>query len=371
MLNIRLAHDSVHEPHAMGSLGYTSIAKTPARPLITNHSRMLLKENAVEKQTVKGKRIAYPNTPAHGIQKLDSVSKPLAPAAPKLIALVDKTNKTPFRSRLYNPMTPLASGKQPSTSFSPMKAIPEPGTVIRPSAARKSIRLPQSASRSFETPEREGRKPFWEISDGDITVDLGPSELVPDGLVVEEEDDDEIEYTTPAVPDEVYDPGFEMPNYISLGRSLILFSAHRWIDDFVMGHPLLPDGLYNELLVSSRNFQRIDIDDPFLKHESTAEDQSRCSKAKPTKAITTNGKVARRTAPSTAPRSDARLPPKTHEKSRNTSSVLSSRRPTRTASTATKPFYTGTCGDDQIILGSCSEDDNLHADFLFQIERGK
>ena len=73
-----------------------------------------------------------------------------------------------------------------------------PKSVLRPSSTRKSIRLP---SKNFETPDARGRKPHWDVSDGDISVDLGStSGNVLDGAIIIEEDDDEVEYVPPAIP---------------------------------------------------------------------------------------------------------------------------------------------------------------------------
>lgn len=114
-------------------------------------------------------------------------------------ALFDKTNRTPFpSSRDQFPVTPLpAVGKL-------QLGVPNldvPATVLRPSSTRKSLRAPRASS-NFETPEARGRRPHWDVSDGDISVEFVTSSALEgvDVIVEEKEDDDEVEYMPPSDP---------------------------------------------------------------------------------------------------------------------------------------------------------------------------
>lgn len=119
--------------------------------------------------------------------------------------LLDLTNKTPFANHTI-PESPSGSAFE-----SPLKApfkhradADAPETVLRPSRARTSVRLPRISGGSTcgglppVTPAPEGRRPHWEIvndgedaSIGEMTVDdiEGPSMPL----------DDEVEYMPPPI----------------------------------------------------------------------------------------------------------------------------------------------------------------------------
>ena len=108
-------------------------------------------------------------------------------------ALVDKT---PLPNRVGNQQfqTPLLL----SSKFQ-MHPLLEPSTllqfdnmgdaVLRPSSTRKHIRVPRSASKSFETPLNSSN--HWDVSEVSIVV---PE---PQAETVVEDDYDEIEYMPP------------------------------------------------------------------------------------------------------------------------------------------------------------------------------
>jgi hypothetical protein len=113
-------------------------------------------------------------------------------------------DKTPFPNRVAaHPLhTPLPHGpKFPKLSFlehgtgALLHPHDTPETLLRPSSARTHIRVPRSASRSFETPLNQGN--HWDVSDVSICV---PEVQVQ--VPVVEEDYDEVEYMPPHVPGE-------------------------------------------------------------------------------------------------------------------------------------------------------------------------
>lgn len=71
-----------------------------------------------------------------------------------------------------------------------------PGALLLPSAQRKNMRLPRSASKKFTTPKQQGM--HWDVSDGDIDPDVSADQDAQDQ--VDEPDYDEIEYMPPKVP---------------------------------------------------------------------------------------------------------------------------------------------------------------------------
>ncbi|KAG9015606.1 hypothetical protein FRB90_004746 [Tulasnella sp. 427] len=219
MLSLRSAQDFTN---------FNVPAKTPARNRPINLPSTLLKENASRHpNTSKSTRIVYPATPA---AKLASSSfdddrttllKPSAVTNTRLIALVDKTNKTPYPARLPFPVTPVPSGKL-QLGVTPRISIDAPASVLRPSSTRKSLRAPR---KSFETPEKIGRRPHWDISDGEIDADVNVSG-VSGQEIIEEEDDDDVEYMPPSYLDESFDPGFDVPDYRAVGADVMYFDKH-------------------------------------------------------------------------------------------------------------------------------------------------
>lgn len=104
-------------------------------------------------------------------------------------------DKTPFANRAGVPLTtPLTRGskivKLPLSVTH--TALQTPGTLLRPSSTRKHIRVPRSASKSFETPQSQGQ--HWDVSD----VSIEGLEAVAVNESIEEEDCDEIECMPPS-----------------------------------------------------------------------------------------------------------------------------------------------------------------------------
>ncbi|KAG8906924.1 hypothetical protein FRB99_005698 [Tulasnella sp. 403] len=245
MLSVRAGDD----------LGRSYTVKTPRRGLQQQLPRTLMKENATRglgSQTVKSGRVGYPATPGmkgfesigpqrlFGEKLLGTTSNMKASTsqqpASRLAALADKTNKTPFILRTQFPVTPLPAQKlQLGATPKDTDTLDLPSPVLRPSSTRKSIRAPRSASKNFQTPERRGRRPHWDISDGDISVEivnlsaggLGlDNEIIEEGAELDEDDDDEIEYMPPSGTEIPYDPGFDMPDYRALGAAIMSFSRY-------------------------------------------------------------------------------------------------------------------------------------------------
>jgi hypothetical protein len=95
-------------------------------------------------------------------------------------------DKTPFPNRIANHATPFQMTK-------PIFDV-TPGALLRPSSARKHVRLPRSASKSFQTPLTGGD--HWDVSD----IDINPEVVAAPSQSIEEEDYDEIEYMPPKLP---------------------------------------------------------------------------------------------------------------------------------------------------------------------------
>ncbi|KAG9050486.1 hypothetical protein FS837_004980 [Tulasnella sp. UAMH 9824] len=204
-------------------------ARTPGRTRLVNVPSTLLKENASRRpNTVKPTRTAYPATPASklGYTVLEDNPTALKPSAAlattSRLGLVDKTNKTPYAARLPFPVTPVPSGKL-QLGATPRISIDPPASVLRPSSTRKSLRAPR---KSYETPEPTGRRPHWDISDGEIDAEINLSAGTSSQEIIVEEDDDEVEYMPDSVPEEIFDPGFDMPDYRALGADVMYFDKH-------------------------------------------------------------------------------------------------------------------------------------------------
>lgn len=88
----------------------------------------------------------------------------------------------------------MPSGKL-QLGVTPRPPVEVPTSVLRPSSTRKSLRAPR---KSFETPDKVGRKPHWDVSEGEIDVE-GNQSICSSREVILEEDDDEVEYMPPPV----------------------------------------------------------------------------------------------------------------------------------------------------------------------------
>ncbi|KAG9029420.1 hypothetical protein FRB95_005313 [Tulasnella sp. JGI-2019a] len=266
--------------HAGGS---TVPLKTPGRSrAATAHPRTMMKENATVRQTyitqtVKPGRVAYPFTPkpksnnyfdsdhqAFDDTIIATAVKPSTSYVPnKVTVLLDKTNRTPFHARNQFPVTPLPSGKL-QLGLSPHMNLEPPPTVMRPSSTRKSLRAPRSSTASsFETPDARGRRPHWDVSDGDVSVEIISATPAPEIVSIVEEDDDEPEYMPPSVPEPDYDCPFEIPDYRALGASLMELSKCPVLRS---GWGLTEDPEAEEIVLETRQEAPDDDDDaPFPK----------------------------------------------------------------------------------------------------------
>lgn len=117
-------------------------------------------------------------------------SKPThAPSRPLL-------DKTPFANRagaVFITPLPHSSKKLPFAKLPLADHSHQTPTLLRPSSTRKHIRVPRSASKSFETPQSQGN--HWDVSDISIECpDVGAAVV---NESIEEEDYDEIEYMPP------------------------------------------------------------------------------------------------------------------------------------------------------------------------------
>jgi hypothetical protein len=108
-------------------------------------------------------------------------------------------DKTPFPNRVGNQQlqTPLQqSSKIRVQSFLEPQSLlhfeKTPESLHRPSSLRKHVRVPRSASKSFETPPNQGH--HWDISDASIVI---PESQVQETVAEPENDYDEIEYMPP------------------------------------------------------------------------------------------------------------------------------------------------------------------------------
>ncbi|KAG2341076.1 hypothetical protein BDR05DRAFT_936817 [Suillus weaverae] len=203
---------------------YRHLPKTPGNRMLK--SRSALQENVGRHVPVtvdaKAKKAALQQTPFHPNalqpQKIlkdhdgTTKSKGKEPAPSRPLG-----DKTPFPNRIANHSTPLQMTK-------PIFDV-TPGALLRPSSARKHVRLPRSASKGFQTPLTGGD--HWDVSD----IDINPEVVAAPSQSIEEEDYDEIEYMPPKLPEMPYEPPFELPDYKEVGRVLLALTHSCPIDD--------------------------------------------------------------------------------------------------------------------------------------------
>lgn len=122
---------------------------------------------------------------------------------PTLLVTKPLGDKTPFPNRLSQALkTPAPqTAKLAKLSLFDESLAKTPGNLLLPSARRKSMRLPRSASKKFHTPSGQGN--HWDVSDGDVQLDV--SQEVEE-VTSEEPDYDEIEYMPPKVPGKCSQP---------------------------------------------------------------------------------------------------------------------------------------------------------------------
>lgn len=160
-------------------------------------------------------------------------------------------DKTPFPNRVGNQqfLTPLLQSAQfrapsflePDTLIQFEKT---PESLFRPSSLRRHVRVPRSASKSFETPPNKGH--HWDVSDASIVI---AEPEVQETIV--EDDYDEVEYMPPNTLgalficsdplfyriticlDLPYQPpfDFDIPNYKEVGTALSKLAHSYPYDD--------------------------------------------------------------------------------------------------------------------------------------------
>jgi hypothetical protein len=131
--------------------------------------------------------------------KRDASATKLKPAIVPTHASRPLLDKTPFQNRTRNANAPFFTPAPHSTKLyllDPQSAdsqlLSQGSGSLRPSSTRKHIRIPRSASKSFETPISKGNP--YEADDISIEV----PEVVEKKQVIGEEDYDEIEYMPPS-----------------------------------------------------------------------------------------------------------------------------------------------------------------------------
>ncbi|KAH8079836.1 hypothetical protein BXZ70DRAFT_960699 [Cristinia sonorae] len=235
--------------------------KTPGRTL--HKSRSALQENAGYDgnggTTVKKGKGGTGHTPFHpAIRKaLQSAHKPTVVVARPL---GDKT-PAPNRHQSFQPMQTPAPNTIKMAKLSIVEAaeedfmMPTPGAHLRPSSMRKSLRAPRTSGSGqkmmqFKTPATNGR--HWEVNEEDMQLEMAEAEE--EAVEVEVDDYDEIEYMPPKVPEQPYEPPFEMPDYKTMGKALV---ARVWTDpvddtlELKYARPIDQDIDVNELLEAS------------------------------------------------------------------------------------------------------------------------
>ncbi|KAJ7765098.1 hypothetical protein DFH07DRAFT_916677 [Mycena maculata] len=131
-----------------------------------------------------------------------------------------------------------------------------PDSVARPSSTRKHVRVPRSASKSFQTPLMNGNP--WDVSDLEIVVPLAE-----EPVAAETDDFDEIEYMPPNSLDTPYTPSFDfvLPDYKEVGAGLRRL-AHSYPYNDTPPLELEPEVCACDMPEFS--FPALPSDDPFL-----------------------------------------------------------------------------------------------------------
>ncbi|KAG1739295.1 hypothetical protein EDB19DRAFT_1908932 [Suillus lakei] len=239
---------------------YHHLTKTPGNRMLK--SRSALQENVGRHVPVtvdgKAKKAALQQTPFHPnalqpqkiLKDHDGTSKSKGKEPVVLASSRPLGDKTPFPNRIASHATPLQMTK-------PVFDV-TPGALLRPSSARKHVRLPRSASKSFQTPVTGGH--HWDVSDIDINPEVAaaPSQLI-------EEDYDEIEYMPPKLPEMPYELPFELPNYKEVGRTLLALTHSYPIDD-IPSHAIFTE--FTAAESDGKFFAQCDLSLPHLDDDS-------------------------------------------------------------------------------------------------------
>ncbi|KAJ6616669.1 hypothetical protein B0H10DRAFT_2036478 [Mycena sp. CBHHK59/15] len=201
-------------------------AKTPGRENATHRGAM----------TVHGKGKSDATVPLHPatLQNRKGAKDIISSKLSTRVVTGPLVDKTPFPNRdppnEFN--TPLPGDqKLAKLVFADSKPLVSdllhpsstPDSVARPSSTRKHVRAPH-ASRNFETPPINGNP--WDVSEHDIVVEEPTSTPAP-----EVDDYDEIEYMPPKPMETPYMPPFDLPNYSSVGATLLNLACSYPYDD--------------------------------------------------------------------------------------------------------------------------------------------
>ncbi|KAI6037568.1 hypothetical protein EDC04DRAFT_2122743 [Pisolithus marmoratus] len=231
-----------------------NVVKTPGRGLVK--SRNALQENTFRDVpttvNAKGKKVVQGTPLQLKARQTDRIVKD-APGKQVEVSNANRTpavrplgDKTPFPNRTVNRAT-LVSSPSIRTANPPL------GESHRASSARRHVRLPRSASKSFETPVTAGN--HWDASETDIEVGGAVA-----NQSVAEADYDEVEYMPPKVDELPYEPPFKLPNYREVGQTLIaLIRSYPFDDD----PPLDPSFTWQDLESKSDKLPLPIIDDIF------------------------------------------------------------------------------------------------------------
>ncbi|KAF5386070.1 hypothetical protein D9615_002689 [Tricholomella constricta] len=251
-------------PVPLGMDSHVLPSKTPGR----NKARA---ENAVP-MTVHGKgkemtiRTPFPAQKAQkDIQTTQAQGKPvILTTRPNARPLGDKT-PFPNRARTEQFQTPLPKlAKFPVLSLLESQTLLHPNKTpdsqLRPSSARKHVRVPRSASRSFETPVNNGN--HWDVSELSIVIpEAQNQETLP------EDDHDEIEYMPPNNLDLAYQPpfDFELPDYKNVGKTLMNHAYSYPYDDSPVIEIEVKEDDVQLSTWDTLPLKEIESDDPFHK----------------------------------------------------------------------------------------------------------
>ncbi|KAF8513127.1 hypothetical protein BU17DRAFT_95621 [Hysterangium stoloniferum] len=197
--------------------------KSTAKSL--KYGRSLRNENAAHPQAISvtgRKQTVMFSTPAAGVslKQVAQTEKGLR-GIRTTSALAEITNRTPFIKQNL-PITP---GQASSKTTKPFKIFDDSAaaSVRRISSTRKKLRLPRSASKSFETPETAGN--HWDVSDVSIEASIMEE------ISVAEADYGDVEYLPPTAIESVFDPGFDTPDYKEVGATLLYLFRTMSIQD--------------------------------------------------------------------------------------------------------------------------------------------
>ncbi|KZT29070.1 hypothetical protein NEOLEDRAFT_697030 [Neolentinus lepideus HHB14362 ss-1] len=323
-------------------------AKTPGRTL--PKGRNALQENALYRAalpaTAKARKVATHHTPFH--TKSTTTSKT---ASNSILTNLAKTaskplfDKTPFRNRaghtLSTPHT--AVNKIQKLSFlDPELEIPSQVANLRPSSARKSLRLPRpsgsATSNKFRTPVTTGN--HWDVSDGEVEVQGAKEEAEKEAMEVE--DDDEIEYMPPTAIIPPYEPPFELPDYKELGKALMRAAYSHPYDD--RPPPQLDLSIYDEKFFAATEAS-LELELPELEDDNLFLPAPTPTVVRDSTSTTSSSTLPSRTTRSTINSSSDAAAPTTAK------STLPSRRPTTRAVTrSAKPQVT--TSDSRSIAGA-------------------